>query len=152
VLAQVLSEPVPAVTEALQALSGEYTEAKRGFDLREVAGGWRLYTREEYADLVGTPESMALIPPDRKVIDQFRCPDPFQRMALFVNGDLFGCCSDHGREYPWGNALQDDVGAVWRSEVASRLRDLHRQGRWYDHPACRACGLASVARLPATAA
>ncbi len=52
VLAQVLSEPVPAVTEALQALSGEYTEAKRGFDLREVAGGWRLYTREEYADLV----------------------------------------------------------------------------------------------------
>ncbi len=107
---------------------------------------------QEYADLVGTPESMALIPDDRKVIDQFRCPDPFQRMALFVNGDLFGCCSDHGRDYPWGNAFQDDVGTVWRSEVAARLRDLHRQGRWYDHPACRACGLASVARLPATAA
>ncbi|MBU0513912.1 MAG: radical SAM protein [Proteobacteria bacterium] len=106
---------------------------------------------QEYADLVGTPESMALIPADRKVIDEFRCPDPFQRMALFVNGDLFGCCSDHGREYPWGNAFQDDVGAVWRSDTAERLRDLHVQGHWWRHPACRACGLASVARLPAGA-
>jgi segregation and condensation protein B len=52
VLAQVLDEPVPTITEALQALSAEYTAGQRGFDLREVAGGWRLYTREEYADLV----------------------------------------------------------------------------------------------------
>lgn len=29
---------------ALEALSAEYAEAGRGFQLREVAGGWRLYT------------------------------------------------------------------------------------------------------------
>ena len=31
------------------ALAEEYAEQGRGFDLRNVAGGWRYYTREEYA-------------------------------------------------------------------------------------------------------
>ena len=29
------------------ALAAEYAEQGRGFDLRNVAGGWRFYTREE---------------------------------------------------------------------------------------------------------
>jgi segregation and condensation protein B len=36
----------------LAILSDEYTEQGRGFDLREVAGGWRYYTREEAAPYV----------------------------------------------------------------------------------------------------
>jgi segregation and condensation protein B len=51
-LAQVLGRPRPEIEEALRALSDAYTKEGRGFDLREVAGGWRLYTREEYADVV----------------------------------------------------------------------------------------------------
>jgi segregation and condensation protein B len=51
-LAQVLGRPRPEIEDALRALSDSYTKEGRGFDLREVAGGWRLYTREEYADVV----------------------------------------------------------------------------------------------------
>ncbi|MGV9598870.1 SMC-Scp complex subunit ScpB [Streptosporangium sandarakinum] len=51
-LAQVLERPVPEIAAALRALSAEYTAAGRGFDLREVAGGWRFYTRAEHAALV----------------------------------------------------------------------------------------------------
>ncbi|MFC6077120.1 SMC-Scp complex subunit ScpB [Microbispora bryophytorum] len=51
-LAQVLERPTAEVAAALRALSEEYTAAGRGFDLREVAGGWRFYTRAEYAALV----------------------------------------------------------------------------------------------------
>ncbi|MFC4585630.1 SMC-Scp complex subunit ScpB [Sphaerisporangium corydalis] len=51
-LAQVLERPSRKIAEALAGLSAEYTEAGRGFDLREVAGGWRLYTRAECAALV----------------------------------------------------------------------------------------------------
>ncbi|GGL10504.1 SMC-Scp complex subunit ScpB [Sphaerisporangium melleum] len=51
-LAQVLERPVHEVAGALRALSAEYTAAGRGFDLREVAGGWRLYTRAECAAVV----------------------------------------------------------------------------------------------------
>ena len=103
---------------------------------------------QEYADLLGTPESRALFPDDRTRTTTFKCPDPFQRLALFVNGDLFGCCSDHGRTYPWGNANVDRIEDVWHSEAAKELREIHRHNRWYDHPACRECGVNSVAILP----
>lgn len=52
VLAQVLELPREAVAEALAELAELYNEQGRGFDLREVAGGWRYYTRAEYAPLV----------------------------------------------------------------------------------------------------
>lgn len=51
-LAEVLQRPRPEVGETLRALADSYTEEGRGFELREVAGGWRLYTRPKYAELV----------------------------------------------------------------------------------------------------
>ncbi|GGD27140.1 SMC-Scp complex subunit ScpB [Nocardioides daphniae] len=51
-LASVVGHPVADVEEALVALSQEYTAQDRGFDLRNVAGGWRYYTREAYAGAV----------------------------------------------------------------------------------------------------
>jgi segregation and condensation protein B len=52
VLAQVLTTPEPEIVAMLRALQGEYDEAGRGFELREIAGGWRLYTRAEFAPYV----------------------------------------------------------------------------------------------------
>jgi segregation and condensation protein B len=52
VLAQVLELPRGTVGEALAELAELYTAQGRGFDLREVAGGWRFYTRSEYAPVV----------------------------------------------------------------------------------------------------
>jgi segregation and condensation protein B len=51
-LASAAGHPVDDVTAALSALAEEYTEQGRGFELRNVAGGWRFYTREEYAAVV----------------------------------------------------------------------------------------------------
>ncbi|WP_283133481.1 SMC-Scp complex subunit ScpB [Rhizohabitans arisaemae] len=51
-LAQVLERPRDQVITALRELSAEYTVTGRGFDLREVAGGWRFYTRDTCAPLV----------------------------------------------------------------------------------------------------
>jgi segregation and condensation protein B len=51
-LAQVLERPAAEVTAALENLAARYASEERGFDLREVAGGWRFYTREEYASVV----------------------------------------------------------------------------------------------------
>ncbi len=52
VIAQVLERPRAEVADALTELAASYTAEQRGFDLREVAGGWRYYTREECAPLV----------------------------------------------------------------------------------------------------
>jgi segregation and condensation protein B len=51
-LAQVLERPRDDIATALKELATGYDEQGRGFDLREIAGGWRFYTREEYAPLV----------------------------------------------------------------------------------------------------
>lgn len=52
VLATAVGYPVAEVEEALAALAVEYDEQQRGFELRHVAGGWRYYTREEFAPVV----------------------------------------------------------------------------------------------------
>jgi segregation and condensation protein B len=51
-LASAVGYPRADVTEALDALAREYDESGRGFELRNVAGGWRYYTREDFAPVV----------------------------------------------------------------------------------------------------
>jgi segregation and condensation protein B len=51
-IAQVLERPRHEVAAGLRALADEYAADGRGFDLREIAGGWRFYTREDCAPLV----------------------------------------------------------------------------------------------------
>ncbi|TDO56009.1 segregation and condensation protein B [Kribbella sp. VKM Ac-2571] len=48
-LARAVGRPTGDVAAALEELAAEYTEQGRGFDLREVGGGWRYYTRAEAA-------------------------------------------------------------------------------------------------------
>ena len=51
-MAAAVGHPVDDVAAALDELAAEYTAQGRGFELRNVAGGWRFYTREEYAAVV----------------------------------------------------------------------------------------------------
>ena len=51
-LASAVGYPSEEVAEALRALAADYDEQGRGFELRNVAGGWRYYTREQYAAVV----------------------------------------------------------------------------------------------------
>ncbi|MFG3642432.1 SMC-Scp complex subunit ScpB [Micromonospora sp. NPDC047762] len=52
VLAQVLELPAERVGPMLDEIAAGYTAAGHGFELRRAAGGWRLYTRPEYATYV----------------------------------------------------------------------------------------------------
>src|SRR5690349_17662140 len=51
-LAQAVGHPPRDVEHALAELTDEYTEQGRGFELRNVGGGWRFFTREEFASAV----------------------------------------------------------------------------------------------------
>jgi len=55
-LATVLGTPVPAVRQSIERLVADYDGTsggvRRGFELREVGGGWRLYVRPEHDDVV----------------------------------------------------------------------------------------------------
>ena len=52
-LAEAVQSPVEEVEAALAALVEFYDTTGRGFELRRVGSGWRYYTREEHADLIG---------------------------------------------------------------------------------------------------
>ena len=51
-LASALELPVDDVVTHLRALEDDYAQSRRGFTLRSVAGGWRIYSRSEYAPVV----------------------------------------------------------------------------------------------------
>jgi len=55
-LATALSVPVPAVRQSIERLVADFDGAdggtRRGFELREVGGGWRIYVRPEHDDVV----------------------------------------------------------------------------------------------------
>jgi segregation and condensation protein B len=51
-LAQVTECPTEEVARVLRELAADYEAAGRGFELRQVAGGWRLYTRADCAPYV----------------------------------------------------------------------------------------------------
>ncbi len=51
-LAQAVGHPPPDVEKALAELAQEYTDQERGFELRNVGGGWRYFTRDAYASAV----------------------------------------------------------------------------------------------------
>jgi segregation and condensation protein B len=51
-LAQVLEEPLEDVVEELEGLAGLYETQGRGFCLREVGGGWRIYSHPAAAPWV----------------------------------------------------------------------------------------------------
>jgi segregation and condensation protein B len=51
-LASALAVPVDRVRLEIGELVAEYDEQARGFELRRVAGGWRFYSRPDYAPVV----------------------------------------------------------------------------------------------------
>lgn len=51
-LASALERPVEDIEETLVDLEREYAAAHRGFTIRHVGGGWRIYSRSEYAPVV----------------------------------------------------------------------------------------------------
>lgn len=51
-LATIVRRTTAEVEEVVRGLSADYSEAGRGFDLREVAGGWRFYTRADCSEVV----------------------------------------------------------------------------------------------------
>lgn len=55
-LSQALEAPVEQVKQALRQLAEDYDGLhggpERGFELREVGGGWRLYVREAYDEVI----------------------------------------------------------------------------------------------------
>jgi segregation and condensation protein B len=52
VLAQIIEAPTEEISAALISLAKKYENQQKGFQLRQVSGGWRYYSHPEMAPLV----------------------------------------------------------------------------------------------------
>jgi segregation and condensation protein B len=142
-LAQVLERPSREIADALRVLSAEYTDTGRGFDLREVAGGWRFYTRAECAAVVerfvrdGQQTRLTQAALETLAVVAYRQPVSRARVAA-----VRGVNSDGVMRTLTARGLVEEAGADPESQAV-----LYRTSSYF----LERLGLRSLEELPALA-
>lgn len=108
---------------------------------------WEKYA--DYLSIQGCIDYTTLLPqkPDDDYflsdhnLEGFKCPQPFQRVAVYVNGDVAPCCSgaEFFRSQAIGNVRRQSLAELWQSRVVKELRDLHVGGAWRRNNICVKC-------------
>src|SRR5215469_5978040 len=139
VLAEVTREAAASVVAELRVLADSYTAERRGFDLREVAGGWRLYTRDECAAVVerfvtdGQEVRLTQAALETLAVVAYRQPVSRARVAAVrgVNSDgvmrtlvLRGLVEEAGSDPDTGAILFQTTGYFLERLGLARLSDL----------------------------
>jgi segregation and condensation protein B len=139
VLAQVLERPRGEITQALAELAASYDEQGRGFDLRQVAGGWRFYTREDCAPVVerfvrdGQEVRLTQAALETLAVVAYRQPVSRSRVSAVrgVNCDavmrtltLRGLVEEAGTEHETGAILYRTTGYFLERLGLASLEDL----------------------------
>lgn len=79
---------------------------------------------------------------DIEYVEDFSCPQFYQRIVVAVDGSVLGCANDEDSEYIIGNACKQSIYELWHGEKMQRLRDMHKEKAGYmgEH-ICRKCYL-----------
>ena len=78
-----------------------------------------------------------------KIDDSFQCAQPWQRIIIRANGDVYPCCSLYGLEMKIGSACDSSIKALWDRSAMNNLRTLHREGRFRENSVCAHCAARS---------
>jgi radical SAM protein with 4Fe4S-binding SPASM domain len=63
-----------------------------------------------------------------------------------VDGDVLPCCMVKGMQLVMGNIYKQSLQEIWLGQGMRDLRQLHKEGRYYDNPVCKACAESTVCR------
>lgn len=78
----------------------------------------------------------------------FSCPQPFQRLFLNANGDVYPCCSFdnmYNKELRLGDAFAESIESIWHGESLVALRESHRNKTYGCYKNCMNCAYSSEA-------
>ena len=73
------------------------------------------------------------------MVKNFRCEQPWQRIYIKNNGAICPCCTFFNEELVLGNISNKTIHELWNSQEMKSLRQLHKEGRYYDNPWCNSC-------------
>lgn len=71
--------------------------------------------------------------------EQYPCPQLWQRMAIYCDGDAVMCCGDWHKNHLLGNAGERSVREMWLSHQFQIVRDLHTTGKCGSFFLCKDC-------------
>lgn len=79
---------------------------------------------------------------DIEYIEDFSCPQLYQRIIVAADGSVLVCSNDEENELVIGNAREQSIYELWHGEHMQRMRELHKENNGYmkEH-ICRKCYL-----------
>lgn len=76
---------------------------------------------------------------NRAMLDDFHCEQPWQRVYVKNNGEVCPCCTFFNEELTLGNIANHTIHELWNSPKMKTLREIHKQGKFYENPVCLSC-------------
>jgi len=76
---------------------------------------------------------------DKVAIGRRRCNQPWQRMIVSREGNVYPCCSDWHESYPIGNAHKNKLSEIWMGSQMERLREINRKKELNSYDPCKNC-------------
>jgi MoaA/NifB/PqqE/SkfB family radical SAM enzyme len=75
----------------------------------------------------------------------FVCPYLFQSTYIHSDGLAIPCSNPNARKHMvMGDFNKQSAKEIWNGKKYNELRDLHKKGKWHEHPVCRDCEVALV--------
>jgi len=75
---------------------------------------------------------------------EFQCHQPWHRLTIRPNGEVLPCCTTWGLKLVMGNLKTQTLREIWTSKEMVELRQLHKEGRYFENPTCEKCAKATM--------
>ncbi len=72
-------------------------------------------------------------------VSKFKCPMPWQRMAVGWNGIVMKCVCDYNEYEIVGDVKKQSLYEIWHGEKMNKYRSLIRKGKIYTMKSCATC-------------
>jgi len=72
-------------------------------------------------------------------VSKFRCPMPWQRMAIGYNGIVTKCVCDYNEYEVIGDVKRQSLYEIWHGDKLAKYRELIKSGKIYTMKSCATC-------------
>lgn len=67
------------------------------------------------------------------------CEQPWQRLTISYEGNVYPCCADWEENFCLGNVKQTSLYDIWHGDKISRLRKIIKEGKPNESNICKQC-------------
>jgi len=80
----------------------------------------------------------------KKGLKRTPCSLIWQKLVVDWNGDAVLCCDDWNHSMVLGNLKTESIEEIWRGKKLTKIRKLHKEGKFEKIPLCSNCNKKSI--------